>query len=190
MATILFIALFKISFIILGALANDTVIGEPLFTVPLHTNSSMQHQQFLCYEIYGSSGSIFNLISDRCVSVNAQYTAMNNPEDGNIIAGLGIVAVNNAGQCVGVTVGVANQCVPQVRVGSAEQETVSFSSHGVTVTKRRERVRVSVPNCENVQLVMWIVCEGVSGQQHIRVIVTRGLNLRSTSHGLMGGCVN
>ena len=52
--------------------------------------------------------------------------------------------------------------------------------------KHGRRVRISVPNCENVQLVMWIVCEEVRGEGMLRFIITRGVNLRPTSHGLLG----
>ena len=170
-----------------GVLANDTVIGEALFTVPLLTNSSLS--QSLCYEIYGSAGTIFNLISDRCVSVNAHYTAMSTvPENGTtIITSVGIMAVDNAGQCIGVTIAAANQCMPVIAMGSATQMlTGTYSRQGVTVRRSLQRVRVSVPNCENVQLVMWAICEGEGAQQQIRVMITRGLNLRPTSHGLIG----
>ena len=162
-------------------LTNDTTLGGALFTVPLFTNSSVPLS--LCYEIYGSAGTIFNLISDRCASVNALYTAMSVPENGNIITSVGIMAVDNAEQCIGVTIAVANQCVPVLTIGSATQTlTSTYSRQGVTVRRSLQRVRVSVPNCENVQLVMWAVCEG----EGVRLMITRGLNLRSTSHGLIG----
>ena len=180
----IFLLLYIVS-IFTGVLANDTIIGEALFTVPLLTNSSLS--QSLCYEIYGSAGTILNLISDRCVSVNAHYTAMSVPENGNIITSVGIMAVDNAGQCIGVTIAAANQCMPVIAMGSATQTlTGTYSRQGVTVRRSLQRVRVSVPNCENVQLVMWAVCEGEGAQQQIRVMITRGLNLRPTSHGLIG----
>ena len=47
-------------------------------------------------------------------------------------------------------------------------------------------MRVSVPNCESVQLVMWIVCEEVRGEEMLKFTITRGVNLRPTSHGLLG----
>ena len=157
------------------------MIGEPLFVVPLHTNSSSAHYA-LCYEVYGSAGTIFNLISDRCVSVNALYSPMADPEDGNMITSVGILAVDNTGQCVGVTVSASGGT--NITIGSTTQQlTGLYSRHGVSVSRRLQRVRVSLPNCESVQLVMWLVSEG---DQQLRITITRGLNLRPTSHGLIG----
>ena len=107
---------------------------------------------------------------------------MADPEDGNMITSVGILAVDNTGQCIGVSVsadGVAN-----ITMGSSTQQlTGLYSRHGVTVSRRLHRVRVSVPNCDRVQLVMWLVSER---DQQLRITVTRGLNLRPTSHGLIG----
>ena len=97
-------------------LTNGTTLGVPLFTIPLFTNSSVPLS--LCYEIYGSSGTIFNLISDRCASVNALYTAMPVPENGNIITSVGIMAVDTSGQCIGINIAAANQCMPMITLGS------------------------------------------------------------------------
>lgn len=169
-----------------GLLTNDSLVEEPLFTVPLNANISSLQDISLCYEVYGSTGSVFNLISDRCVTVNALYASMDNVERGNIISSIGILAVDTLGRCVGVTVSLDNQCMPILRVGSIEQQVSSYSSHGVIIYRRHQRVRVSVPNCENVQLVMWITCGMMGSQQHLSLRVTRGLNLRPTSHGLIG----
>ena len=77
--------------------------------------------------------------------------------------------------------------MPVIAMGSATQMlTGTYSRQGVAVRRSLQRVRVSVPNCENVQLVMWAICEGEGAQQQIRVMITRGLNLRPTSHGLIG----
>lgn len=154
--------------------------------MPLNTNITSLQGTSLCYEIYGSAGSVFNLISDRCVTVNALYASMNNAEDGNIIRSIGILAVDNLGRCVRVTISLDNQCVPVLRVGSIEQQVSSYDSHGVIIDRRQQRVRVSVPNCENVQLVMWLSCGRIASQQQLSLRVTRGLNLRPTSHGLIG----
>ena len=64
--------------------------------------------------------------------------------------------------------------------------TSRYRSSGVSVSKYRQRVRVSVPNCDNVQLVMWVECEEVGGQEMLKFIISRGVNLQPTSHGLLG----
>lgn len=180
-----------------GFTSNDTVIGDPLFTVPLYdtqestpilekaTNSS---PPALCFEVHGASNRVFNLVSDRCTTVNALFAPMNMPENGNIIRSVGIRSVDGTGQCVDITVSLDNGCIPQISTNhSSAIETERYSSEGVSVsTHQGNRARVSVPNCENLQLVMWVVCELVNGQEMIKFVITRGINLRPTSHGLLG----
>ena len=186
-----------IFFLNAGFISNDTVIGDPLFTVPLYdtqgstpilekaTNSS---PPALCFEVHGVSNRVFNLVSDRCTTINALFAPMNIPENGNIIHLVGVRSIDRTGQCVDITVGLDNGCIPQVSTNhSSAVETERYSSEGVSVsTHQGNRARVSVPNCENLQLVMWVVCEMVNGQEMIKFVITRGINLRPTSHGLLG----
>ena len=170
-------------------LGNDTIIGDPLFAVPLFVTNGSQllperRLPHLCYEIHGRDRWYLNLISDTCVSVNAHYTAANRTIDVNVISKVGIKAVNSSGHCVNIEVGIQNGCVPIItETGRPAVPMNRYSSGRISVSKHRERVRVSVPNCENVQLVMWITCEDL---QRIHFVVTRGVNLRPTSHGLLG----
>lgn len=61
------------------------------------------------------------------------------------------------------------------------------------------RVRVAVPNCAHISLVMWIICENSTLQSYdindnpvtamvlmMKFVITRGLNLQERSHGLIG----
>ena len=48
------------------------------------------------------------------------------------------------------------------------------------------RVRVSVPNCELVDLVMWVMVVEMRGENMIKFVIMRGVNLSPTSHGLVG----
>ena len=125
---------------------------------------------------------VFNLISDHCISVNALYAAMNNPSDGNIITSIGIKAVDSKGKCVNIVVSLQNGCMPLID----GKEVLRYDSSDVTVTKHMSRVRVSVPNCENEQLVMWMMCDTINNQYMINFVISRGINLSPTSHGLMG----
>ena len=106
---------------------------------------------------------------------------------------IGISAVNSAGQSVFVEVGVDNGCTPIVRSldsdGNGELDPVEVmvsDSLGISVRKRRNRVRVSVPNCGLQRLVMHVSCEETDGTSMIRFDITRGINLDPTSHGLIG----
>ena len=71
-------------------------------------------------------------------------------------------------------------------------EFAMYDSSGVSVTKRQTHVRVSVPNCGDVRLVMYATCiiGSDAGTPTIRFDITRGINLSPTSHGLMGTCVH
>ena len=108
------------------------------------------------------------------------------PQNGNIISSIGIRAVNRLSRCVDVEVSLAGNCTPVISEGNRTLLTSRYRSSGVSVSKYRQRVRVSVPNCNNVQLVMWVECEEVGGQEMLKFIISRGVNLQPTSHGLLG----
>ena len=159
----------------------DTVIGDPLFTVPLPASAG-----HLCYEIRGVADQFFNFISDECVSVNAHYSERS-PLPGetrqlHIIDQIAIRAVDNANDCINILVD-RNGCVT-----TANRETISnaYNKGGVTVSAADNRVVVGVPNCGDLDLEMEVVCETRNGVEMIRFEVMRGHNLRDTSHGLLG----
>ena len=167
---------------------NDTVIGDPLYEVPL--NNMIRDETFpevtsLCYEIHGRAGQIFNLISDGCVQVNANYSAMDIPENGNIISQIGVLAYDTAGGCIEIMVDV-NDCIPVVN-GIPYNDTV-YDMNGVTARRRNGRARIAVPNCDGDadDLVFWIVCQEIMGQRMIKFQVLRGSGLQPDSHGLIG----
>lgn len=166
----------------IGFLGNDSVVGDPLYSVPIYPLNSSLMSLSLCFEVHGVSNKVFNLVSDRCVSVNGLYSSMNNPNDGNIITSVGVTAVDNAGSCIQIAVNLSNQCIPMVN-----SNFVSFySEYGVSVRKHGNKVIVSVPNCENEQLVMWLMCRTIEQQRMLDFKIQRGLNLRPSSHGLLG----
>ena len=175
------------------------MIGDPLFTVPLNINEGLgllptlarrlRGLPHLCYEIHGEHNRYFSLVSDTCTAVNAHYNASSSPDlqGWNIISRIGVRAVNRLGRCINIEVGVDNGCVPRIgEDGTSPVVTPRFQSGGVSVSKHQNKVRVSVPNCQNMQLVMWITCQRVSSFPMIRYDITRGVNLRPTSHGLIG----
>ena len=188
--------------------ANDTVLGDPFFSVPLsfdsedfqvlpRTVSARETTPHLCFEIHGDSGSYFNLLSDTCTSVNALYSAVADAASFglNVITKIGISAVDSTNSCIFIEVGVENNCLPIVQSqllngngASDPVEVTTYNLNGVSVSTRRTHVRVSVPNCESVRLVMYVSCEHLedSDTPMIRFDITRGINLSPTSHGLMG----
>ena len=160
-----------------GLLTNDTVIGDPLFTVPIGQNDSS-----LCYEVHGRTNVSINLVSDTCVNINAYYSPMIIPDNGNIISHIGVRAVNDIGQCDEISVEL-DQCRASI---NGEELTAMYQMNGVTVRLMRNRIRISVPNCENICLVLWVLCQEIRGQPMIKFQIKRGLNLRPSSHGLLG----
>ena len=167
---------------------NDTVIGDPLYEVPMNMISRETFPQVtsLCYEIHGEAGRIFNLISDRCVQVNANYSSMNIPTNGNIISQIAVLTYDSAGSCIEIMIDV-NDCIPVVN-GVPYGDTV-YDMNNVTARRRNGRARIAVPNCDNRifdNLVFWVVCQDVGGQNMIKFQVARGDALISNSHGLIG----
>ena len=156
----------------------DTVIGDPLFTVPL------PNSQHLCYEIRGQVDQYFNFISDSCVSVNAHYVERSVSERTrplHVIDEIAIRAIDNSGECVNILAD-RNGCTASVD-GFV---TSSYSSAGVSMRIVDNTIVVNVPNCNDTDLEMEVICETMSGVDMIRFEVTRGINLRETSHGLLG----
>ena len=165
---------------------NDTVIGDPLYTVPLQISDEMIEADpdvantSLCYEIHGRSGNTYNLVSDTCVSISADYV-QGNTSDINVVGRVGVLAVDNDGNCQRITVDVM-ECTGTV--GSTEVTQGSpYDNAGIRVRKGRRYFRIAVPNCERQDLVSWVICE--EGDM-LKFVITRGFNLQPTSHGLVG----
>ena len=177
-------------YILLGMQANDTVIGDPLYTVPIQISEELINQNpnltgiSLCYEVHGKASSYFNLVSDKCTSVNAFYTSLSNPLAGNIIGGIGVNAVDQNGVCHKIEARL-DGCSAFVD-GDALSIGETYSKAGITVTRRRNRTRIAIPNCGNVDLVLWYICQNVQRQMMSRFVIARGINLQSTSHGIVG----
>ena len=164
------------------------MIGDPLFEASLwFEDSTREFDYSLCYEIHGSSNKHFNLISDTCVSVTGLYTPMNNPAMGNIISSVGIRAKHSTGSCSNIAV-VQNQTTGRCELSVNGVRMSDYHQDGISAQLRHgdRKARVSVPNCEQLPLVLVVRCQTISGQHMIRFDVTRGANLRPTSHGLLG----
>jgi hypothetical protein len=178
-------------------LVNDTVVADPLFTVPILVSPAdlqtiKAPKLSLCYEVHGMANEWFNFITDTCTNVNAHYTGVMDA-NGVVVPGLnvvdriGVIAVNNDKECVEIEVNVraCTAIVEGVPINS------QFRAKGISVRKSLNRVRVAVPNCAEQTLVMWVICEkrmleGIDVDA-IKFIVKRGLNFgHINSHGLIG----
>jgi hypothetical protein len=115
--------------------------------------------------------------------VNARYSPVGHL---NIISSIGVRAEGNDGVCRNIKVDL-NGCTVSAGLGGNLSPTDAFSMGGVSARKTRtDRVRISVPNCDSVNLVLWVICERRPGLDMIRFQIARGVNLASTSHGLLG----
>ena len=195
-----------------GATANDTVIGDPLMTVPINA-PEFGDDLNLCYEIHGAADKYFNLVSDGCTSVNAHYVKPSGDVDINFIDSISVVAVDNNNACHEISVN-ASSCSPVVNgnVGMVmngngdpakrkRHVKIHLEEAGVSVRSDHSWVRISVPNCADNSLVMWVFCHNQRLYDYstnkmtepvdmIKFEITRGLNLRETSHGLLGNFSN
>ena len=173
---------------------NDTVIGDPLYTVPIN---SIGIDEFgisrgaLCFEIHGDDDKYLNLVSDVCTSVNAHYSKLN--EFLNIVDGISVRAVDDTGRCRNIAVELEG-CVASI---DGTEIGDHINEDGINVRKYEKRTRVSVPNCNGtISLVMWAICqtnilenpftEETYQADMIKFIITRGLALNESSHGLLG----
>ena len=172
-------------------MVNDSVRGDPVYTVPIHTGGTCTRPtETLCYEIYGKPDKYFNLVADECVNVNAHYAVFDHPmRPLHIVDQISIRAVDSANECINIAVMVDDhgQCKATVKGQLLENNgDIEFSQNGITVRSYPRRARVTVPNCENNPLVMWIICEEKYGIHMIYFKISRGFNLNHNSHGLIG----
>ena len=150
----------------------------------------------LCYEVHGEADVNFNLVSDQCISVNAHYTQVRPTESQNIISSVFVRTVDSAGTCRNITVNLEG-CTASVDGVGLER----FSQNGVSVRRYSNRVRIAVPNCQDLDLVMWVICQrrtfwssqlAPDGTEitfeadMIKFVIARGFNLQETSHGIIG----
>ena len=162
-------------------LVNDTVIADPLFTAPVGDGST-----HFCYEVHGTPNTIFNLVSDKCTVVNAEYVPMIIPSNGNVIGAVGVRAADSAGNCHNIEVRFSQSGSGLDAFVDGEEVSGVTRVDSVQVRRYSNRVRISVPNCELVDLVMWVIMVEMMGQNMIKFVITRGVNLAPTSHGLVG----
>jgi CUB/sushi domain-containing protein len=155
---------------------NDTVIGDPLFTVALEGGAGS-----MCYEVRGEPGLYLNLISDTCTSVNALYDSVPGNERLNRMSKIGINAVvyaNRIGGCAEIEISVQN-CTATLN-GFPVDPVAEIGD--IRMLKTANHWRVSVSNCERPKAVMWVTCAG----EMLRFRIARGSSLAPTSHGLLG----
>ena len=106
----------------------------------------------MCYEVHGYAGKYFNLVSDRCLSVNAWFTQLPNNNRINRMSEIGLLAMNDNNECLEIKIDV-NNCTGTL---GGTEITSNYNSNGVTIRSYVRRWRVSVPNCHPMQAVMYV----------------------------------
>ena len=158
----------------------------------------------LCYELHGRRDAFVNLVSDECIGVNAHYELVQPSEpreDINIIDNIYVRATDNVGMCQNIRVALNEGGVCTASVNGADIADM-YQANRISIRRYTNRVRIMVPNCENVNLVMWVFCRQstfwstfrtdnngaeLTFQAHmIKFVIARGFNLRETSHGIIG----
>ena len=111
---------------------------------------------------------------------------MDIPGNGNIVQSVGVRAVgaNNTCHNIEVRLKSSGDGVEALLDGIAVNRALQID--GIRVNKHFDRVRISVPNCEYQDLVMWAMYQKINGQKMLKYVITRGYNLAPTSHGLLG----
>ena len=155
----------------------------------------------LCYEIHGDADQYFNFVSDECTSVNAHYLQVPKAEYKHVIDSMSFVAVDNQGICHRIRVDVEDcsaNLIEEIPGSSRKRSTTlsMYEENAISVHSYPSRVRISVPNCADNALVMWVICQRETTYNRltqskvaidmIKFEITRGLNLEETSHGLIG----
>ena len=145
----------------------------------------------LCYEIHGDADQWFNLVTDNCTTVNALYEHLKGNLNVNVIKKIGVKAVDDDNKCVKILVD-REQC--SVNVEGTNLGMERYSSGNINVRRYSKRARISVPNCNDINLIMWVICEertilisneSITGKM-LKFVVLRGLNYGRRAHGLLG----
>ena len=121
-----------------AGLHNDTVRGDPLFSIPLPseyiTDLKLKYVQ-LCFEVHGQSGNHYNLISDKCTSVTALYSAGVVNAEMNVITKIGVRTQGTSGTCHFVKADLDN-CSASLD-GAYVNKSTTASVDGVRLSARR-----------------------------------------------------
>jgi hypothetical protein len=172
-----------------GGVRNDSVVGDPLYTIPLRQYPESIRPEFkgevvsLCYEFAGTSGQYYSLISDRCTFANAHYAAAAADPSIHIMSEIGIRTEGANLSCHDVRVRLEG-C--QVLL-DGQPFTGTFRANGIILMTNRRRARIETDNCApSRRLVMWVSCDQTGDIDMLHFTVSRGEAIDPTGHGLIG----
>lgn len=165
-------------------LTESTVLTAPLLLDEEIQNELGRNNISLCYQVHGRPRKFFSLISDACVSVNVRYRRQTGSPSAMYVSDVGIIGIDDNDTCVRVELN-ANGCTAKV---NDEILLTSYELNGLSVTKLTDGVRMSLPNCEFRDIIITALCRPLTttAQTSLELSLSRMLNFRATSHGLLG----
>ena len=159
-----------------------------MFIVPLYGIKQGMNQQ-LCYEVYGQPNQYFNLLSDRCVSVNAHYTEHSSRKSRmlHIVDQIAIISSNNIGQCVEIVVELDTKEKLSVHVNGAKVNQ-EVKNGEVQVLSYNTHASVSVPNCASGEVLTMSVQlkTMLRDVSYLEFQIHGGHTIDASAHGLIG----
>lgn len=174
---------------------DSNVKADPLYSVPIGSGTN-NHE--ICYEIYGETGKYFNLLSDKCVTVNAHYIDSGLIGDSgrpmHYIDQISVITVDNMGNCVTIVVETEHlqgKCIATVNGAELSLDNKKqFEKNGVSVVFSSYHTAISAPNCASSNVLMLMFCKkiegGVTNKTFVEFEVQAGMAIRPSAHGLVG----
>ena len=148
----------------------------------------------LCYQIHGRAGKYFNLLSDKCVSVNAHVIQPYSDIDSNVMNQIGVRATGNNGSCYNIMMN-RHDCSVHINgqqlLGNTDfqEEDIVIKQYAASIGQSQS-VQIAVPNCDGESIDMFISCTSYNIQNMATEILqfgsTRGEALAEPPHGLIG----
>ena len=177
----------------------DTVVCNPLYSVSLDIEGEVSDSN-LCYEVHGTSATVFNLVSDKCFSINAHYNEINGTSGRyNKIDELMIRASDAANNCVDIIIYSEDSCkLAFVRTGTSFEEiSTQFKQNGIQVDFIKGHIEILLP-CKSypgggIRVIVTCFSECTSERLSVRSL---GLEFNRAKlpeltnplpHGLLGG---
>jgi collagen type VI alpha len=169
---------------------DSSVQRDPVFAVPLNGPPDMP---MLCYEVYGAPNKSFNLISDKCISINAHYTervvlARHRPL--HLIDRFGFKIVSSiTNNCIDVLVEVtASGLLKTTLNGRVISNKLVVGD--VHVTSTDQHFMFTSNNCANGLVAIAVQRKSIHQVGYLEMQLESGKGLTTTSHGLIGQFCN
>ena len=175
---------------------NDMVMSVVLDVSP-HEMGMTSKTLSLCYQVHGEEGKFYNLLSDKCVSVNTHVSQPVVDIDSHVMDMISIHAAGSHGMCVDIVimrrncaVFVNDQLLP-VNTHFEVGDVIVYSDR--RIARNPTIVHVTVPNCGMPTLDrMYAICDhynirGSSTPTEVLQFKTiRGISPFQSTHGLIG----